>query len=660
MNTLYCDSVGAPLFAIRQKYLWLVFGLLLCLMGGCQEATEPETLSLPVTITLRVEDQSGQPIGRTDVLFTRGGNAANLTLAGSTGGDGLLLLRNQPVRLEGEDFLFRFIPPVQFSLDPITVGPLRIPCSDTTLSIRLSREELIRCNSAYSAALDFLLCLDEQDSEELCTPLLTHNCPNPLEFTLGSLLPDALGMTLRAIDETGQELGNVFSRAAGERFQLCLLFQPNAEVEDEGQISFSASDGVGNAISGSIRVTAQSERCDECDCPDSFSVREPEVNERDSVCVGASERFEVPIRLSNFSEEGCDYLIELQEDFSGGDVAILAFNGRNKFNATLAAGGNTGFLSVLYTPSSRGEYRDRAVYSVRARNPEGELLECESTIAVTFIGWGGIPECLMIEDANDTSFVPTTQRLFQCVNQDDNRLAKRIAFINTGECDLDLSLALDDGSVFELNPTELNIEPGQTQEVLVKFLPRDENIWPSGRGAAPPLVEFADVLRINGCEPASFDLTGLADTVCSFVTNLCLHRYGEENDTYTEGVRILEDNQLLFVNQAETSDIDFYVDAIDVGIPEAAIRSESGLLFKVVDSRSLSPNETLCDLRDRYFDECAGGGFSASLPTVNPNDVIIFKRDNFCGAMWISKIDLDRADPGNALAQVCFQICYPL
>ena len=202
----------------------LVFSLI---PSGCQEPIQPNALTVPTDVTVRVEDGNGNPVSDARVEFVVLSDNLNSPPIQFTDSRGLYQATELDVPVVGENYYLRVIAPFddpelagQFSVDTVL-----LPCRDTTLTVVFVRSVEITCGqSEDDQRIALSTCLDSND-----TGILSFVNVSGVALDMSVSFP-GLGDVVLETRLNDQPQNSPFNLRQGERITLHVLFAPSTEV----------------------------------------------------------------------------------------------------------------------------------------------------------------------------------------------------------------------------------------------------------------------------------------------------------------------------------------------------------------------------------------------------------------------------------------------
>lgn len=194
---------------------------------GCQEPVQPTALTVPVTVTILVEEGNGEPVPDAIVEFAPAIQGLSGQLQ-ATNSRGIYRIVDLEVPVTGEDYLFRVTGPAG---DPELGGlresrTVRLPCRDTLLHFVFVRTIDITCGQiAGNEIIALSTCIDSTDEGTIS---FTNTTGVPLTITVTD--PGIRGVSVQAErDDIAQN--SPFDLTVNQSFDLSTLFAPRAEGE---------------------------------------------------------------------------------------------------------------------------------------------------------------------------------------------------------------------------------------------------------------------------------------------------------------------------------------------------------------------------------------------------------------------------------------------
>ena len=646
--------------------LLLIGGILV----GCQDSVEPaDELSVPVAVTVQVENQDGTGIPGANVRLNRigeFGQSARTLASGSVRYEDIVV----PITGELYEVTVDLPPPVErayigarrilptFREDLELTGrtfrdTVFLPCRDLNILYRVQSRADFPCNSSRNDRFEIDFCLEDRTSDTLCTPLFTHTCPGTISFSLPD--PGIGGLRMVGLDGNGQTLGSNFSIPPNTPFSICAIYTASGPQNIPSRQIGVTGTGAGT-LQDEIEISLLVDSCVDCDCPEEI---DPILVE-DSACVGLASVTDIDLSdIVNTGDEECVWTFEVEQGFTSSDLRV-------ERAPTPIAGGSEGEeMSIRYTPSVAGPIQDSIIFVIY-KGSGGSRAICGEKLVIRFEGLGGSFGC-KIDTLRSTLFRNgVIDSMLTCVNIP---LSRTLVIANTGPCPLDLRgliSSLSGDNTFSVSPTDLVVGPNDSEEFTITFFPKNTDVWPGGRGNSPGKTRFRAELRLDGdCGIQTYQLNGIADTLCRGSRVQIMHQWGSNNDQWYEGVIINEENNSIQYendNVARGNNItgqrDLWIESIDVPSARARVCTDNASWRVVGNRQPTVAGQTACDIANFYLSQCGSGGSPGCLD-VDLWDVIVFTLPSGqCGVLWITNIANDAPTLGTPAVTV--QLCYPL
>ena len=642
------------------------------LFSACQDAVEPgDEVGVEVGVTVTVENQDGTGIRDASVRLNPIGGFSS---ARRTAADGTVRYEDLTIPIVGETYeVVIDVPrdPDLSYIDARRVAPTHregvgftgdvirdtifLPCRDVRVTYRVQGATSFPCGSSRDDRFEIDFCLEDRTSDTLCTPQYTHSCPGPIDFSLPD--PGIPGLDMVGLDAGGASLGSNFTVNPGVPFSICAIYTAGGPAAVAGRQITVTGTGSGTLVDR-ITIGVLVDSCVSCDCPPPI---DPIVL-RDTACVGISVDSEVDLSdIINTGDEECVWSFEVETPFTSTDLSVV------QAPAPIPGGeaGEEDGMVIRFRPTVQGSVRDSVVFTIY-RGQGGARALCGEKLVVRFEGFAGASGC-RIDTAASTLFQGgnSPAPMTTCVGIP---LRRSLVIRNTGLCPIDVGALLDNlttSGAFEVSPSSRQIEPNDSGTFTITFNPTPSMVWPGGRGNGPGRINFQGVLRLSGdCGTSTYNLTGIADTLCRGSRVQILHEWGANNDQWYEGIVIQENNVLQYVNDNVsrggniTGQRDLWIESIDIAGLQARICTDNSQ-WSVVDNRQPAvAGQTACDIATNYIGQCNSVGGSGCLD-VDLWDVIVFRHSSGqCGIIWITNIADDA--PVRGTPSVTAQLCYPL
>lgn len=666
----------------RINILCLFLFLVNCL--GCQQPTEPSNLIVGngFDVTVRVQDQSGQPLSGASVQWAILKSKNELfTPMSKSGNDGEFAATIPvPVAYDSAFVVIRTdIPPGIAGLDykgiqkngDFRLDTIRI-CRNASIDIALTRQVIIsKCGTLSCSPITLLCEFPDKIIDSSCTPIYVNSTNETL--TLFPLTVSAQFVTVK-VRVNGTIVTSPITIPNGSNFQICYYFTPKVDAQ-VSKNQFTETIGAStptnpSCLTCSFSLTTEIRRKEDCECPTSLKpIHFPlDTNTKVEVCIGNDSTVEIPIGYKNDNRAtGCDLEFNLVTPVTSTNFEILSANNGLPTKLRIAPGSSFGKLEVRFSPTQPITYDIDVRYSIKIINSDGTTKQCTDDLIIRFHGLGGQSSC-EIDTIGSSLFISPAKKLLDtlrnCVDVDLSSNARRIKIKNTGKCDVDISATFN-SILFEVSPSNLKIRAGKSDSFTVKFLPKASDVWNGTRGTKPGIINFSSQLTLSGCKNQLYTIKGVADTACNYSLYQCMHKWSEPLGKWFEVIQMDRSNNIITYknNPAIVTDRDIFIDNINVGALTAILNSDYAH-WKVVDSHpSAFAGETACSFGGKYVNDC-----DASTPIAPVNvklwDVISFTLNytdgrQFCGIIWIVDIRND-TQSGGGVPTVCMQICYPL
>ncbi|MBK8912718.1 MAG: hypothetical protein IPM61_15510 [Chlorobi bacterium] len=659
--------------------------LLLAIVGlSCQTPTEPTDVTRQMETRVEVRDGGQRPVAGAAVRWAISEPGFPLTPFEAMAQDGRGIFKAQipvPLARPNTFVVFEVTPPTtaEFAGAAIIFDSVAV-CLDTTVIYNFDRRRDIRCGDVESEVLDLFVDLNRETSITGCTP----DYVNTSGFTLALNL--AANPTLPQNTQTALFLNGAAAPLntpipPNARFRICYTFNFPPGTPPS-QNSFNATiTGLANAqqcFVSNVRINVEAVKTQLCDCPtSSLTVDYPSATTEDTVCTNAQEQIDIPLGAVRNTSDRCQMVLRLDQSQNDGEFTLLSLNGGSVTERVIPPGGSINSMTVRFAPQQRKTYVKQLIYSIQLRNPDGTVTNCPNKLLVNFRGRGGEGVCTVDRTPSDTTLVTIDSTLQQCVGQDDPTEVKRYCITNTGDCQMTATAAITaGGTLFEVEPASLILDPGETDCFQVRFLPTTTDYWPpDGNRNNPKREDFTGELSITGlpaCSPATIQLSGKAKFPCLRFNDNCYKQWGSKGGEYKVGVRLIEGGSLLSEPRDIKDSLAIYADAFNSNAAPTSVTLRSGnptggnpfAKFRRIDNIRLSQTENICQRAVGYSAQCDGQGTS-TITGVQEGDVLLLTFElfgrQFCAVMWIRTIRLDRTnDPANAVPEVCFEICYPI
>ena len=665
---------GGPGFGGRLPLFLLLLGSVLgTAITGCQDAVEPsDDLSVPVAVTVQVENQDGTGIAGANVRLSRIGEFGQ---SARTVANGSVRYENIQVPLVGETYEVtidlpppaerayinarRILPGFRENLE-LTGTTIRdtvfLPCRDVNVLYRVrSRADFI-CNSTRSNRFEIDFCLEDRTLDTLCTPELLHTCPGDIDFNLPD--PGIAGLSLVGFDGAGNSLGTSFSIPPNTPFAICAIFTATGPQSLPSQQVAVTGTGAGT-LQQRIEIGLLVDSCIDCDCPEEIDP----IDVRDSACVGVASVTDIDLSdIVNTGDEECVWRFEVESGFTSPALQVV------RAPEPVAGGSQGDEMSIRFAPTTPGTVVDSIVFAVYRGQGESVITGgsgCGERLVVRFNGLAGTFGC-RIDTAASTLFRNgLLDPMLTCVGIPTTRT---LVIKNDGPCPLDLSglvTNLSGANVFSLSPSNLSVGPNDSGTFRVTFLPTNGTVWPGGRGNGPGRTGYQGELRIQGdCGLQTYLLNGTADTLCRGSRVQIMHQWGSNNGQWYEGIIINEQNNSIQYendNVAQGGNItgnrDLWIESINIPGTSARICTDNASWQVVGNRQPTVAGQTACDIANFYLSQCGSG--SPGCLDVDLWDVIVFTLPGGqCGILWITNIANDAPTLGTPAVTV--QLCYPL
>lgn len=639
----------------------------------CQKAVEPSDILRASEFTVQVIDQSGNPIPSAKVLIAEGANIATSLLSGAgvTDQSGAIKITYN-VEPAGKILSVQVIPPSGSaglqSATPFYNGSVIVPCSGSTLLITFNRETPISCNSLTQVNENVVmnLCYDTASVCRAYTPDYKNTCTTTITITATNFVPALPNGVAPHYYKAGVEVSPAFTVAPNESFKIGFIINSPSKttINYTGNMTFTGTSngGANTNVAGSVSLSATAKLCDDCSCPPADILLANKTP--DTVCIGTSKQIDVPLTFTNTSKKGCDYIFTLEQDFTDPDLSLISFNGGSKSGGTLLAGSALTTMSVKFTPTKNQIYAATAVYKIQKRNSLGQISDCPTKLRITFNGYGGQAQCQIVLDPKDTTLLTTTQKIYQCVGMDESENIKKLRIRNPSGCPVTLN-SNSLSAPFKSSPTTLTLQPGETQDIEVHFVPQTNDVWPTGRGGAQ-VKFFPAILTVSGCTTTSINISGIPNIDCGRLNSGCLYEWGFNNiyQSFTFGRETTSTLTITISTDKNIAFRDLYISNINIGANTITLGSmgSNGLAYTrfYLSTQFNGTSDAQCVFAGPYVKDCDKVPGGAGTIVAGKHDIVLFKilytdGREYCGLLWIEDILLINGQP-----RACVHVCYPL
>ena len=645
----------SPIAGAALRSIALVAAVLLLVLAGCQEPTQPDVAVEGVRIVVRIVDQSRVPVASALVRY-RESDSASFGGFGRvmTGADGVVE-QTMTIASSGAVFDFEVTPPADPEIGDavILVEDVRIPCRDTTIEIALQRTVDVPCGVTLPAqTLASSICLNFRRSEIICTRAIVTDCARPMTISAPPITGIPGATLLLRVNGVPQASPATLANA-GDACEICMEYRPTTNGSAGAQrIDVTASaPGVAPYRLISVNFSGES-KCDSCGCPPPLTMTLP-ANDLDTVCVGEETELEYDLGSIVNTNQACD-LIYTRVRGPGEGVRVRSFNGGS---SVLGAGSSMGPFRILVTPARAGAMNDTVVYRVQTRTPSGGLRDCaELTLVLRLLAVA--PPCplqltgSLIIPGDSTRSAPlaadicATASREVCISNPSTRCPLRID---------DMRITGRDASQFRITPNSFprEVAPTGTLCFTIEFSPDRAYYLSSG---TPPRSTFTATLEITtACGTTTRPLVG--EIPPPRVPPLRLFPVDCAVNPNT-GITVNNDGSIV-TDQSGTGQL-ITVRSIDLAAGTAQLNIMTPYRFL---RTGLTDQTPLCDLRfdAATLDACRSTG-PGGVQTVRPGDVFLFTFSHggcdVCALLWVESID--PASPTRSCPQVQFRICSPL
>lgn len=645
-----------------QRIIQCVFlAALMLLTWSCQQATQPENVTVTRTMTVQVVEANGTPVVNARVDWQkRTGPASPVggTVRTATGGYATFAVPD--VSTARDLVTMRITMPLDTKyagIDPIDWQDSI--CTDTTITIVV--QPTIPCGTVNLAdTIEIAVCPSAGTTTRTECRYYPTSCAPGLVFTAQ---PTAFSNVLLELTNQG---------TAASMLRVCATFTPprNAPAGSEMLQTIVTGAYPGDPtvrLQIALTVIARVD-CDDCACP---SIQNASVN-LGSVCVGTST--DTTVALSTLLRpldlgDGC--VAEFTFDRATSDD--VSVSGR-----TFSVSGKQSFpdLGISVAPKALGQNTATLTYTVRVRNTRtGVVQDCPTPLTITLTYEAIQGSCRVTGFPLDT--------LEKCVFNDQVP-ADTFHIENTGNCAVTVTVS-SPNPLFGVEPSGGVVIPaGGRVPIQVRFT-ASKTDW--DRNPALPRgtrgdKDFAGEIVVDGCagQPQRFPVRGIAYVQCDAFKYQCLRQFrptGYEN-VYAESIELADQKTIItYQNDNQTFRVfDIYVQRIDAagnvtlatGVDPKSGQSYGGFV-RVTSGFTVLPGQNICDTypaaASQLCSDVKTGAVSApaSLGGLRQGDVVLFVKQGSagpqCALIWIQSVGPDR--PGAvALDQVCLEICYPV
>lgn len=256
---LYRRAVSVAIKGIV-PLLYLAFGVLSPF--GCQEPIQPVALTVPVTVTVQVEDGNGSPVPNALVEFAPQIEGLNGQIQ-TTGSRGIYRIVDLEVPVAGEEYVFRVTAPPgdQELAGQSETRIVRLPCRDTLLTFVFVRTLRIQCGQlSASESMSLSACIDSADNGSLS---FTNTTGLPLTVTYLDPGISDVDVVFRAGPGSTPQ-NSPFSLAQNESFTLDASFAPRSNgAGGSGSFVIEGRDSNGNlCYRSTVQISAILRPCD--------------------------------------------------------------------------------------------------------------------------------------------------------------------------------------------------------------------------------------------------------------------------------------------------------------------------------------------------------------------------------------------------------------
>ncbi len=631
-------------------------------LASCQNPTEPDATIPSVKVTVRVEDQSKEPIESAAVAFRRDLAQTLIPFGpnGRTGSDGTTT-QVFDIPANGQRLLFTVTPPATVEFDTsaaIRDSAVVVGCRDSVYVFTLPRLLSVPCNQALpDQNLHLQLCAAVTPRDTICTRRISLLCPAPIGI---SVQPAQLGFPgatlLMRRNGADQPIGtsSVTLNSATDNCEICMIYAAQAGLANASRtVSVTASPAAG-APYRLLDVNFSAETtCDSCSCQGSRTVDAPPQ----TVCVGASTDFSVNLSAIRNSAGSCDLIFTPERLPQAGGLRVVSFN-----NGRTTLGPSEALTTMRLTaaPTAPGTFADSAVYRMTTRSRSGNTAQC-GTLTVRFRLDAVGPTCplvlsgSLVDPADSTRAIPLTADVCSSASG-------TVCMNNTGaQCPLEITgvrLVGGDVTQFDISVPSgppLSIPTRDSACIKVTFKPTAAYYLASG---TPPRRDYATTLEITSqCGRRLVPIAGhIPDPR---VPPLRLFPTGCIVNPNT-GIRLMDDGSIN-IDQVARSSYLITVQSINAAAPRSAVLVIS-TPYKFLRT-GLSDATPLCSLRDDPATLPGCNSATAGGPVVvREGDVYVFhyvfNGCDFCALLWVEAID--DVSPTRTCPQVQFRICSPI
>lgn len=627
-----------------------LFLLIVGVLTGCQEPTQPYDLVKNRTVSVEVRRTNGDPVPSATITWQRitGVDAPAGGLV-QTGADGVARVQVANVSIEGDT--------LQMNITPPNVDLVMNVCADT--NVVLSVDTTIPCGTMDIRDTIYLdACPTRAPGSAAECRVYPTDCPQSLlvetsDSAVGDITiqPSALGVSRGMIE-------------------VCVSFapEPASPQQQEHTVTIEGRDPTGGGPLVRIALTIIGRvECTDCPCPTLSNV----ADTTDTACYSVPTVFDVDMAMAGATVgigSDCTVLLELISNSHEGQVAVTSGsrftlrNGQRIPNLRLTINASPGPTELVTT----------LTYRVRTQRSDGVIQECAPNLIVTVVTPLTPPDCRIEPDQTDT--------LRKCVYNDEST-TDTVFLVNDGLCLAEFQVTVSGPFTTNLSAPTVVVPPRSRIPVVVSFTATKGDWDRNNQQARAPRGTkfFAGQLRIQGCATATLGLVGNGYIDCSAFKYSCLREFrpAAYPNVYAESIELLNNRaQILYQNDNQTfRRFDIWFDEIrDLGggTYEATLSSgdgaqyRGGRFYRVAQNFFVSPGTSICETYpSQASQECEllqndGSQGQASLAGVRVGDVLLFVTANGeCALIWVQSIGLDRSG-ANALPAACIEICYPM
>lgn len=678
----------------NNKLTLTLITIFLFVIFSCQDINSPSYEIEEVNITLKIIDNTGNPVSGVSVSYNKGkNNRSDLSPFGygvtNSSIDNGILSQAFSIPTSGAYYTVELKLPKGLKVADSSIlfyPEIMFPCKDTLLIFTLPLVlETVCYNPVDDIILsDFIICPDEVNKDSIrCSNIININCKDTVEISVDELvgIPNARSYIKTT---TGRvSTSSVMSIYPGEGFQICIdlsgtksIFTPSTQI-----LNISVKPKNGNEyILTTIKFNVQY-LCSECECPSTdFVINYPDKEDKSTYCIYTQDTIRIDLSKVINPSKDCTLKFSQVKGLDPNMLEVVSFND-NVF--ALGPKAKLSKLIVQIRGTKTGTFSDEIVYSISLVDSKtGVIKNCNQKLKINISYTIESPVCEFDRSkmkSNDINLyygigIPSPQPYYRDIPIMNSSTS--CPLVITGANLKMISPNNQSNNPFEIiTRLPIVIPPLSTANVRIEFKPDDRNVFhPDGNRKNPKILDFTSELEFNtNCRLDKINVEGKVLEGVLPTKSLTASEYGPAPKNY-QGLFFSTDGSVTTKSyNNESYDFALYTQSVDLVNKTARLcrgfdnDTAVYIRFSKVSSGISFPNN-ICDIGTTNSYGCSIAAISNdNCLNVTRGDLIAIYYSyyilngglrvnvQYCAFMLITAVRPDSADP--SVGVVDFEIC---